>query len=85
MSEIFVVPKHAKFGEWIFAVDRNERISRELTFVLSNKSLYFDLTLNHTKIIVAVEHCTFALKCHICSIVHALHTVSQKKCYHLTT
>ena len=72
MSEIFVVSKNSKFGEWNFAADRNERILRELIFVVWHKSAYFGLTLNHTKIIYTVEHCTFALKSHVFSIVHAL-------------
>ena len=72
-DEIFAVPKKAKFWELVFAVSRNECILRELIFAVHKKSAYFNLTvINDTKIIFFVEHYSFALKSHICLIVHTL-------------
>ena len=72
-DEIFEVPKKTKFGEFIFAVSRNECTFRELIFDIHKESAYFNLTLiNDTKVIFFVEHYSMALKSHICLNVHAL-------------
>ena len=72
-NEIFAVPKKTKFGEFVFAVSRNECIFRELIFEVHKESAYFNLTLiNDTKVVFFVEHYSIALKSHISLIVHAL-------------
>ena len=72
-DEISAVPKKTKFWEFVFAVFRNECILQELIFAVHKKSAYFNLTvINDTKIIFFVEHYSFALKSHICLIVHTL-------------
>ena len=65
--------KTPTFWEFVSAVSRNECILRELFFAIHSKSVYFNLTLiNDTKVIFFVEHYSFALKSHICLIVHTL-------------
>ena len=80
-NEIFGVPKKNKTNktttkswEFVSVISRNECIWRELIFVVCKKSIYFNLTsINYTKIIFFVEHYnSFALKSHICLIVHTL-------------
>ena len=72
-DEIFAVPKKTKLWEFVFTVSRNEWILRELIFGVQKESVYFNLTLiNDTKVIFFVEHYSFALKSHICLIVHTL-------------
>ena len=68
-----MVPKKAKVWEFVFATSRNECILQELIFTVQKESLYFNLTLvNDTKVIFFAEHYSFALKSHICLIIHTL-------------
>ena len=78
MSEIFARKTFCGFKKKCEIWGINFRDQRSI-FVVCNISVHFSLSLNHTKTIFTVEHDTFALKSHTCSIVYALRTVWQKK------